>query len=84
MESIPATVTRPWWKSALAYALMILGTLLAFVLIRLYGETLVASQVAENTTIAKGAQAGGHLLFHILLALTAVVLLGRILAHSFA
>lgn len=56
----------------------------AFVLIRSYGETLNAPESAPGAVAKVGAAAGaGHALFHVLLALAAVIALGRILGKAF-
>jgi Kef-type K+ transport system membrane component KefB len=70
----------------IAYAAMILATIGLFFLVRSYGETLVAPAAASAEVGPAGAAspAVSHALFHLLLALAAVIVLGRVLARLFA
>ena len=68
----------------LGYGLMIGATVALFFAIRSYGETLVAPGPAAREAAAKAATAASHPLLHLLVALSAVILLGRILAGLFA
>ena len=55
----------------------------AFLLIRLYGESLTAPP-ADATQMAVGAATGaGHTLFHVLLALVVVILVSRLFGYLF-
>ena len=67
------------------YGAMILAAIGLFFAIRSYGETLVApAQVSAEGVPAGGAPpAAAHALFHLLLALAAVIVLGRVLAKLF-
>ena len=73
------------------YGLTIVGTILAFGLIRRYGETLTPPVATEPATAAAAGAAepaplvpaDGHPLLHVLLALTAVIVLGRLLGALF-
>jgi len=68
---------------SLAYAAMLVGAVCAFLLIRSYGETLTA-QPGRATTTAAAADAGAPSpIFHVLLALAAVVVAGRALGTLF-
>jgi Kef-type K+ transport system membrane component KefB len=75
---------RPLWPLA-AYGAMLLGTVALFLLVRRYGETLTAPAPAalEATGSATGITAPNTLL-HVLIALAAVVLAGRLLGRLFA
>jgi Kef-type K+ transport system membrane component KefB len=69
------------WKLALAYAAMIAGAVGLFLLVRTYGDELVA---AGAVTKAGGAAAPkSDVLMHVLLALVAIILLGRWLGKLF-
>ncbi len=70
----------------LAYVLMIVAAVALFFAVRHYGETL---QAAGSTSVAHAPDAASpalvsHPLLHLLVALAAVILLGRILALLFA
>ena len=68
-------------RAAAAYAAMILGAVALFLLIRSYGESLsppVAASIA-----ARPATGSSDVLWHLLLALTAVVVAGRSLGSLF-
>ena len=69
-----------------AYAAMIAGAAGLFLLIRGYGETLTAPAPAAVVDGAASAVAAGapHALLHVLLALTAVVIVGRLLGAVLA
>jgi Kef-type K+ transport system membrane component KefB len=55
-----------------------------FFLIRGYGETLTAPAPQPGVSASVGATTGkGHALFHVLLALSAVIALGRLLGKAF-
>ena len=71
-------------RSVLVYALMLAGTFGLFLLIRSHGETLVASISAEprGFTPSSGAEPADVLL-HVLLALAAVVVTGRLVGSLF-
>jgi Kef-type K+ transport system membrane component KefB len=74
---------RPVW---IAYTLMIVATIGLFVLIRWYGETL-SPQAAPDDSPARGLLPPSHssaALFHVLLALLAIVVLGRVLGRLLA
>jgi Kef-type K+ transport system membrane component KefB len=72
---------------ALVYGLTLAAAIAAFLIVRSYGETLPApaappSGVADPSGPA--AAAPGNPLLHLLVALTAVIVLGQILAKVFA
>ena len=72
------------WQSVIAYALMISGTVGIFFVFRYFGQGLVPSQPAGEPPF--GAEpVGSHpaILLHLLLALAAVILVGRLLARMF-
>src|SRR4051812_46319651 len=74
---------RPWLPAA-AYAGVLAAAVGAFFLIRGYGETLSAPAPEPGSSAGVGAATGtGHALFHVLLALSAVIALGRVLGRAF-
>jgi Kef-type K+ transport system membrane component KefB len=76
---------RPAWFSVAAYAGVVAAAVAAFFLIRGYGETLTAPAPPAGTTAGVGTATGtGHALFHVLLALAAVIALGRVLGKAFS
>jgi Kef-type K+ transport system membrane component KefB len=62
---------------------MILCTIAAFLLIRSYGETLVAPPLAQARAITSTA-AGADVFLRVLIALAAIIVTGRVLAKLFA
>ena len=75
--------SRPWLAAA-AYAGLLAAAVAVFFLIRSHGETLTAPAPEPGSTAGVGAATGkGHALFHVLLALAAVIALGRILGKAF-
>jgi Kef-type K+ transport system membrane component KefB len=64
-----------------AYAAMILGAVAIFLALRYYGEGIAAP--AAQTLAPRAAAAGSHVLWHLLLALAAVVSLGRLMGRLF-
>src|SRR6478609_674018 len=74
---------RPWLPVA-AYAGVLTAAVAAFFLIRGYGETLTAPAPEPGSSAGVGAATGtGHALFHVLLALAAVIGLGQLLGRGF-
>jgi hypothetical protein len=63
---------------------MMVGAIGALVLIRSYGETLVAPPAAAVTSFAAATASRSDVLVHVLVALTAVIVTGLILARCFA
>jgi Kef-type K+ transport system membrane component KefB len=83
-EPRPTPSSARTWLAAAAYAGMLIAGIGAFFLIRSYGETLAAPAPEPGTSAGVGATTGkGHALFHVLLALAAVIALGRILGRLF-
>ena len=71
------------WSLA-AYATMVLGAIALFLIVRRYGETLQApARVASAAEIAVASDAAPNALFHVLLALAAVIVVGRLMARLF-
>ena len=66
-------------KAAAAYTAMLLGAVALFLVVRHYGETLSARAVAPPIASTGGTAAAPDILWHLLLALAAVVILGRLL-----
>src|SRR5437870_751189 len=80
----PPTTSRGWLTAA-AYVGTVVAGVAVFFLIRSYGETLSAPAPEPGTAPGVGSGTGkGHALFHVLLALAAVIALGRILGAGFA
>jgi Kef-type K+ transport system membrane component KefB len=74
---------RQWLAFAALVGLSIVGVGLFF-LIRNYGETLTAPAPSGGSAGSIGSTSGkGHALFHVLLALAAVIALGRALGKAF-
>jgi Kef-type K+ transport system membrane component KefB len=72
-------------RAAAAYAAMICAAIGVFLIVRRYGDALSASPTAAppTTLAASGAQTG-DILLHLLIALTSVVIVGRLLGLLFA
>jgi Kef-type K+ transport system membrane component KefB len=82
MSSTPRP-SRPLLALA-AYAGLLAAAVGAFFLIRAYGETLTAPTPEPGSSAGVGSATGkGHALFHVLLALAAVIALGRVLGKAF-
>jgi Kef-type K+ transport system membrane component KefB len=80
-EQRPAT--RQWTVRAFAYGGMVIAAIGLFLLIRSHGETLVAP--APDPEASNGATSPqANVLLRVLSALTAVIILGQILARLFA
>jgi Kef-type K+ transport system membrane component KefB len=76
---------RPAWLSVATYAGVLAAAIAAFFLIRDCGQTLTAPAPPPGTTAGVGTATGtGHALFHVLLALAAVIALGRLLGMAFS
>jgi Kef-type K+ transport system membrane component KefB len=74
---------RPFWIT-LIYGLMVVAAIGAFLLIRSYGQTLTAPAPEVTATAAKAqVPQNGDMFFHVLLALLAVVLAGRLIGRLF-
>jgi Kef-type K+ transport system membrane component KefB len=74
------------WAAPLAYALMVVAAVLAFLLIAQWGESLKAPATSSLAT-PRGGGASSHAinpLTHVLLVLMVVVALGRLLSKLFA
>ena len=70
--------------SAAAYATMVLGAVALFLIVRSYGETLQAPARAQSAVeIAVASAAAPNALYHVLLALAAVIVVGRLLGKLF-
>jgi Kef-type K+ transport system membrane component KefB len=82
---LPATSPGPAWRALLGYALLLALAVGLFLLVRAHGETLRAPppDPSANHTPRRGA-GQGEVLMHVLLALAAVLLAGRLLGKAFA
>src|SRR5437867_3857764 len=75
-----ATARHSAWAAS-AYGAMIVGSVALFFVIRSFGETLSAPPPAAATALA--TPGGPDVLWHLLLALTAVVIAGQVLSGLF-
>jgi Kef-type K+ transport system membrane component KefB len=82
----PAPVSTRTLGIPLAYGLMILSAVALFFVVRSYGETLPAgeAEIVQRAPSQVGPALVSHPFLHLLVALAAVILLGRILALLFA
>ena len=82
-EALRAKAGRRLWPLA-AYGTMVGGTFALFLLVRRYGETLTApAPAAVEAAGSAAAVIAPNTLLHVLLALAAVVLAGRLLGRLF-
>jgi hypothetical protein len=70
--------------SVVGYGVMVLGTVGAFLLIRRYGETLVAPPAGPVASVTNVTTTPAYVLVPVLVALTAVIVTGQLLAKLFA
>jgi len=83
-DPTPPSASRHWLAAA-AYIGMLAAGIGVFFLIRSYGETLSAPAPEPGSSAGVGAATGkGHALFHVLLALAAVIALGRVFGKMFS
>ncbi len=83
-EALRAKAGRRFWP-LVAYGAMGLGTVVLFLLVRGYGETLTAPAPAAVEAAGNAAAVTApNTLLHVLVALAAVVLVGRLLGRLFA
>jgi hypothetical protein len=78
----PPGRARVW--SAVGYSVMVLGTIGAFLLIRHYGERLVAPPAAPVASSVAATAQPAQILVPVLVALAAVIVTGQLLAKGFA
>src|SRR5512145_2877548 len=71
-----------FWTT-IGYTLMILGTVISFLFIRSYGETLMAPPAIAGESFTEVAARQADVLGHILVALAAIVIVGQLLARLF-
>ena len=72
----PPPALRRWG----IYALMVLATIAAFLLIRQYGETLTAPAAPADSLSGRVVGSRNEALLHLLVALAAVIAVGQVLA----
>lgn len=73
------------WAAPLAYALMIVASVMGFLVIARFGQSLTASVVPAETAAKHGEAPGAaNPLVHVLLLLMVVVTLGRLLSKLLA
>src|SRR5262245_54619589 len=84
MNNVPDRLQTPAKRwTVIGYGLMVLGTAALFLLIRHYGETLVAPPAPGGTSVAGTATRQSDVLLHLLVALAAIVLAGQFCARLF-
>jgi Kef-type K+ transport system membrane component KefB len=71
-------------RATAGYTLMVVGAIAAFLLIRAWGETLVAPPAVGVVGVHGGGAVGGDTLFRVLVALLAVMVTGQILGRVFS
>ncbi len=82
MSQAAATTQPSAHSTVISYVLMIVAAILAFLAIRHFGEALPAPAGAQaGETVKAGGK--GDVLFHVLLALAAVIVVGRLVAVAF-
>src|SRR5262245_50226460 len=79
---MPVSERRSTWAAA-GYAAMIGGAILVFFLIRHYGEALQAPVTLGSRAPAQSPAATSNLVAHLLVALTAVMVAGRVVGGLF-
>jgi Kef-type K+ transport system membrane component KefB len=79
---MPVIERRSAW-AGLAYGAMILGAVLLFLLIRHYGKELAAPASSEPVVIGPTSRSAPDLVAHLLLALAAVIVAGRLVGRLF-
>jgi Kef-type K+ transport system membrane component KefB len=82
MQAQPATTARIRIQAIAGYPAMVLGGVALFLVIRRYGETLSAPAPGAGVTIASAPASAPDTLLHVLLALAAVIVLGRLLGFA--
>jgi K+:H+ antiporter len=83
VRSAATSVTAPALvRTSLGYVLMVLVAVGVFLVIRRYGETLTAP--SPRATVAETFGQQPDVLLHVLVALAAVIITGRVLARLFA
>src|SRR5688572_19165268 len=71
------------WRLALGYGLMVAGTVGLFMVVQHFGERLTPVADAAANAGAKAPAVGSHAMMHVLLALVAVIVSGRLLGQVF-
>jgi Kef-type K+ transport system membrane component KefB len=67
-----------------AYAALILGGIAIFLVVQSYGEALTAPAAAASVAAGSKAAGASDVLWHLLIALTVVVVVGRVIGRLFA
>jgi Kef-type K+ transport system membrane component KefB len=71
------------WRLWIGYAAMIGMTVVVFLIVRVIGERMTPTTAEAAGAAAKSGAAGGHALMHVLLALLAIMVTGRLLGQVF-
>jgi len=79
---MPPSRRVPAWAAA-AYGSMVVDGIALFLVLRHYGETLSAPAPSGEGPSITGGGAPSDVVFHVLVALTAVVIAGRLLGPRF-
>ena len=77
----PASRQALFWTTV-GYGLLILGAIGALLLIRSYGIALVAPPAVAPHTVTEAPRTGADVFLHVLIALSAVIMTGLILAKG--
>lgn len=72
------------YRTAVGYGLMVVGTVVGFLLIRNYGNTLVAPVDSSHQPSSSVVNQHPNVLLYVLVALAAVIVVGQILGKVFA
>lgn len=84
MSTMAFNESRRPWRTAAVYAAMLLVTVLGFFLIRHFGESLQAGVVVPAVNAPEvGVAHRNETLLHVLLALVAMIIAGRLLGAAF-
>lgn len=69
--------------TTMIYALMLLGMVLIYLVIRSYGETIIAPAPLEHALKAPAGRAQPGTMLHVMLALVVIIVLARVLGIAF-
>jgi hypothetical protein len=70
-------------RAVFGYGLMVVCTIVVFLFIRSHGEALVAPPPGQTEPVGTSVK-GGDAFLRVLVALTAIVVVGQVLARLFA
>jgi Kef-type K+ transport system membrane component KefB len=81
---VPDSTTSTRSLGFVGYSLMVVATIVAFLAIRSYGETLQAPSPAAGSAVSEAPVQPGDILVRVLIALVAVIAVGQLLSRLFA